>query len=206
MAKYDVARGIAAICIGGGEATAWRSSGRARRGRQRLTRVADLPRDAALALDRRCAKHRAAGAVPGLEQDSDAPPLQASSVRARASAAIVLAGAAFAAPDSKPTTAAAAPDSGVVHYLRELCGGDGQLWRERMKELMEAEGSRRAVADAQLQSGIPKLQSHVRHLHPFRADRDRALSRRGHADLRPDEVVSLSARAPPHVRSRGAAH
>src|SRR5512145_2265378 len=31
---------------------------------------------------------------------------------------------------------------GAVHYLRELCGAnDGQLWRERMKELMEAEGS-----------------------------------------------------------------
>ena len=31
---------------------------------------------------------------------------------------------------------------GAVHYLRELCGGnDGQIWRERMKELMDAEGS-----------------------------------------------------------------
>ncbi len=31
---------------------------------------------------------------------------------------------------------------GAVHYLRELCGGnDGQLWRERMKDLMNAEGS-----------------------------------------------------------------
>jgi uncharacterized protein (TIGR02301 family) len=31
---------------------------------------------------------------------------------------------------------------GAVHYLRELCGAnDGQLWRDRMKELMEAEGS-----------------------------------------------------------------
>jgi uncharacterized protein (TIGR02301 family) len=31
---------------------------------------------------------------------------------------------------------------GSVHFLRELCGGsDGQLWRERMRELMEAEGS-----------------------------------------------------------------
>jgi len=29
-----------------------------------------------------------------------------------------------------------------VHYLRELCGAnDGQLWRERMRELMDAEGS-----------------------------------------------------------------
>jgi uncharacterized protein (TIGR02301 family) len=31
---------------------------------------------------------------------------------------------------------------GAVHYLRELCGhNDGQLWRERMKELMDTEGS-----------------------------------------------------------------
>lgn len=31
---------------------------------------------------------------------------------------------------------------GAVHYLRELCGAsDGQLWRDRMRELMEAEGS-----------------------------------------------------------------
>ncbi|MEW5962244.1 MAG: TIGR02301 family protein [Pseudomonadota bacterium] len=31
---------------------------------------------------------------------------------------------------------------GAVHYLRELCGAnDGQLWRERMRELIQAEGS-----------------------------------------------------------------
>ena len=31
---------------------------------------------------------------------------------------------------------------GAVHYLRELCGADeGQLWRERMSELVKAEGS-----------------------------------------------------------------
>jgi uncharacterized protein (TIGR02301 family) len=31
---------------------------------------------------------------------------------------------------------------GAVHYLRELCGSnDGQMWRDRMKELMDAEGS-----------------------------------------------------------------
>ena len=31
---------------------------------------------------------------------------------------------------------------GAVHYLRELCGStDGQLWRDRMRELMDAEGS-----------------------------------------------------------------
>jgi len=31
---------------------------------------------------------------------------------------------------------------GAIHYLRELCGSnDGQAWRDRMKELMDAEGS-----------------------------------------------------------------
>jgi len=31
---------------------------------------------------------------------------------------------------------------GAVHYLRELCGADeGQLWRDRMTELLQAEGS-----------------------------------------------------------------
>lgn len=31
---------------------------------------------------------------------------------------------------------------GAVHYLRELCSAnDGQLWRDQMKQLMDAEGS-----------------------------------------------------------------
>jgi len=31
---------------------------------------------------------------------------------------------------------------GAVHYLRELCGAnDGQAWRDRMRELTDAEGS-----------------------------------------------------------------
>ena len=31
---------------------------------------------------------------------------------------------------------------GAVHYLRELCGSnDGQFWRERMRDLVEGEGS-----------------------------------------------------------------
>lgn len=31
---------------------------------------------------------------------------------------------------------------GAVHYLRELCSAnDGQLWREQMKQLIDAEGS-----------------------------------------------------------------
>lgn len=39
---------------------------------------------------------------------------------------------------------------GAVHYLRELCGADeGQLWRDRMRDLMEAEGTT-ALRRAQL--------------------------------------------------------
>lgn len=31
---------------------------------------------------------------------------------------------------------------GAVHFLRELCAGtDGQMWRDRMRELLDAEGS-----------------------------------------------------------------
>jgi uncharacterized protein (TIGR02301 family) len=31
---------------------------------------------------------------------------------------------------------------GAIHYLRELCSAnDGQMWRERMGELLDAEGS-----------------------------------------------------------------
>jgi uncharacterized protein (TIGR02301 family) len=31
---------------------------------------------------------------------------------------------------------------GAVHYLRELCGaGEGQLWRDKMEALVEAEGT-----------------------------------------------------------------
>jgi uncharacterized protein (TIGR02301 family) len=46
---------------------------------------------------------------------------------------------------------------GAVHYLRELCGAnDGQMWRERMRELMDAEGStalRRAKLTRSFNSG-----------------------------------------------------
>jgi uncharacterized protein (TIGR02301 family) len=49
------------------------------------------------------------------------------------------------APDSKPYDDRLLRLSeilGAVHYLRELCGAnDGQTWRERMKELMDAEAS-----------------------------------------------------------------
>jgi uncharacterized protein (TIGR02301 family) len=46
---------------------------------------------------------------------------------------------------------------GAVHYLRELCGAnDGQVWRDRMKELMDSEGStalRRAKLTRSFNSG-----------------------------------------------------
>jgi uncharacterized protein (TIGR02301 family) len=52
---------------------------------------------------------------------------------------------ASAAPDGKPYDDRLFRLSellGAVHYLRELCGADeGQLWRERMSELVKSEGS-----------------------------------------------------------------
>lgn len=45
---------------------------------------------------------------------------------------------------------------GAVHYLRELCGADeGQLWRDRMAELLKAEGSS-ALRRAQLTRSFNK--------------------------------------------------
>lgn len=61
--------------------------------------------------------------------------------------ALSVAAPAWAAPatDSKPyddRLMRLAEILGAVHYLRELCGsGDGQLWRERMQDLLNAEGS-----------------------------------------------------------------
>jgi len=63
-------------------------------------------------------------------------------------AAFAIAGAAYAqgtTGDTKPYDDKLLRLSeilGAVHYLRELCGAnDGQLWRERMKELMDTEAS-----------------------------------------------------------------
>jgi uncharacterized protein (TIGR02301 family) len=60
-------------------------------------------------------------------------------------ALLLAASAAQAANDSKPYDDRLFRLSeilGAVHYLRELCGADeGQLWRERMSELVKAEGS-----------------------------------------------------------------
>jgi uncharacterized protein (TIGR02301 family) len=50
-----------------------------------------------------------------------------------------------AAPDIKPyddKLLRLAEILGAVHYLRELCGAnEGQYWRDRMRELTDAEGS-----------------------------------------------------------------
>jgi len=51
----------------------------------------------------------------------------------------------YAANDSKPYDDKLFRLSeilGAVHYLRELCGADeGQLWRQRMSDLLKAEGT-----------------------------------------------------------------
>jgi uncharacterized protein (TIGR02301 family) len=50
-----------------------------------------------------------------------------------------------AAPDGKPyddKLMRLAEILGAVHYLRELCSAnEGLLWRDRMKELLDAEGT-----------------------------------------------------------------
>lgn len=59
--------------------------------------------------------------------------------------ALPLAAAPLSSPDNKPYDDKLMRLSeilGAIHYLRELCGADdGQLWRDRMTELMEAEGT-----------------------------------------------------------------
>jgi uncharacterized protein (TIGR02301 family) len=58
--------------------------------------------------------------------------------------AVAAAQPAMAAPDNKPYDDRLLRLSeilGAVHYLRELCGAEeGQQWRERMSELVQAEG------------------------------------------------------------------
>lgn len=60
-------------------------------------------------------------------------------------AAALACGPARAATDSKPyddKLMRLAEIMGAVHYLRELCSAsDGQLWRDHMRDLVEAEGS-----------------------------------------------------------------
>lgn len=60
-------------------------------------------------------------------------------------AALPAAGQTSAGPDTRPYDDRLMRLSeilGAIHYLRELCGAnEGQLWRDRMRELMDAEGS-----------------------------------------------------------------
>ncbi len=64
-----------------------------------------------------------------------------------------------AAEESKPYDAQLlrlAELLGAVHYLRELCGAnEGQLWREKMDALVEAEGTT-AVRQARLVQSFNK--------------------------------------------------
>jgi len=68
-------------------------------------------------------------------------------VRHSALAALFLLASAASAPaqDTKPYDDKLMRLSeilGAVHYLRELCGADeGQLWRDRMRDLIDAEGT-----------------------------------------------------------------
>jgi uncharacterized protein (TIGR02301 family) len=40
---------------------------------------------------------------------------------------------------------------GAVHYLRELCGAnEGQIWRDRMRDLLDAEAGANAMRRAKL--------------------------------------------------------
>ncbi|MEQ1670163.1 MAG: TIGR02301 family protein [Hyphomicrobium sp.] len=67
-------------------------------------------------------------------------------LRAFAAATLLLAALpAHAAPDIKPyddKLLRLAEILGAVHYLRELCSAnEGQYWRDRMRELTDAEGT-----------------------------------------------------------------
>jgi uncharacterized protein (TIGR02301 family) len=72
-------------------------------------------------------------------------PLVAFALSAAMSAAICAAAAQAPTSDTKPYDDKLMRLSeilGAVHYLRELCAAnDGQGWRDRMKELMDTEGS-----------------------------------------------------------------
>ena len=96
---------------------------------------------------------------------------------------------------------------GAVHYLRELCGAnDGQLWRDRMKELMDTGrllGAAARQAHSQLQQRLPQLQPDLQQLHALRPDRDQPVPRRGRGDRRrTDEIGALMQLRPYDSRPR----
>jgi uncharacterized protein (TIGR02301 family) len=84
---------------------------------------------------------------PNVRLTSAAPPSRRSCGRLVASLFVfsVLALPAHAASDVKPYDDKLLRLSeilGAVHYLRELCGAnEGQYWRDRMRELTDAEGT-----------------------------------------------------------------
>jgi len=88
--------------------------------------------------------------------DLRAAPTRRPLARSAPCLALALSIAALGVTSAPATSLAAGPDGkpyddkllrlaeimGAVHYLRELCSAnEGQLWRERMKELLDAEGS-----------------------------------------------------------------
>ena len=78
---------------------------------------------------------------------------------------------------------------GAVHYLRELCGAnDGQLWRDRMRELMDAEGSsalRRARLTRSFNNGYRSYSRTYNSCTAVGADGHQPLPHRGCRDCRP---------------------
>lgn len=87
-----------------------------------------------------------------------APLGRASGLALAVAGALTLAAAAFAAPqDTKPYDDKLLRLSeilGAVHYLRQLCGAnEGQFWRDRMRDLVDAEGSS-ALRKAKLTRGF----------------------------------------------------
>ncbi len=77
-------------------------------------------------------------------------------MRPRSTSSVTIVAASLVALSVAVSPAAAAPETkpyddklmrlaeilGAVHYLRELCSAnEGLLWRDRMKELLDAEGS-----------------------------------------------------------------
>ena len=82
---------------------------------------------------------------PGIRTRSRRRFASATAIVVAAALAVASGTAVIAAPDAKPYDDKLLRLSeilGAVHYLRELCGAnEGQYWRDRMRDLMDAEGS-----------------------------------------------------------------
>lgn len=67
---------------------------------------------------------------------------------------------------------------GAVHYLRELCGSnDGQLWRDRMREIMDGEGTSARRRQALTRSFNNGYRSYSRTYQTCTATAETAISR-----------------------------